>query len=125
MQPKTRNLNTQTEAAFFSHLRSALRRTFRWWKPAIAAKQAARQPYQGDNKRQKWVYQCKHCHNWFKGAEVQIDHIIPTGQLNRLEDIPGFIKRLTVEDVNAYQILCKPCHKKKSAEEKIQQQKKN
>ncbi len=119
MQPKTRNLNTQTEAAFFGHLRSALRRTFRWWKPAQQAKINARQPYIGANKRQKWAYQCNQCKQWFKGSEVQIDHITPTGQLNRLEDLPGFVERLTVEDVNAYQLLCKPCHKNKSAKERI------
>ncbi|GAG51046.1 unnamed protein product [marine sediment metagenome] len=82
----------------------------------MAAKVAARIAYHGDNKRQKWVYQCAACRSFFKGAEVQVDHIIPTGGLTSLEELAGFVERLTVEE--GFQVLCKGCHKKKTEAEK-------
>lgn len=82
------------------------------------AKDSARRAYKGKNKRQKWEYQCASCDKWFAGKEVQIDHIIPCGSLRSNEDIVPFIERLTAEDVSAFQVLCKPCHKIKTAEER-------
>lgn len=78
----------------------------------------ARRPYEGPEKRQKWEYQCNHCKQWFKDKDVQIDHIIPVGSLKCSEDIAGFLERLTPEDVNAFQCLCKECHAVKTAKER-------
>jgi hypothetical protein len=39
--------------------------------------------------------------------EVHIDHIEECGSLRSFDDIQGFIERLTIEDVNGYQVLCK------------------
>jgi len=115
---KTRNAGTQTEAAFFSGLRSCLRRHFRFWKPIHQARLKARRKYKGENKRRKWVYICNHCGGEFMGNQVQVDHIIPAGSLRCLEDLAGFVERLAAEDVNSYQILCKPCHTIKTKEER-------
>lgn len=115
-KPKTRNANTMTEAAYWSMIRSALRKmTFRW-KPIQEYKKNNRAPYLGDNKRQKWIYQCEHCHKWFKDKEIHVDHIIPAGSLRCAEDLPGFVERLYRE--SGFQILCKPCHKEKTKAEK-------
>jgi 5-methylcytosine-specific restriction endonuclease McrA len=84
----------------------------------MAAKLRARSVYTGPNKRQKWEYKCEHCRQLFKGTEVQVDHIIPVGTLRCLEDIPGFVQRLTSEDPANYQVLCKPCHLVKTMSEK-------
>jgi len=46
---------------------------------------------------------------------VEIDHKIACGSLACYEDIVPFIKNLTQENVNSYQILDKACHKKKTA----------
>src|SRR6478736_6895038 len=115
---RTRNANTLTEAEYFSRIRSALRRTFRFWKPMFLALQAASRPYKGKSKNQKWEYQCAKCKKWFKRTDVEIDHIVGCGELRKLEDIPGFIERLTCEDVSCYQVLCKPHHLEKTIEEK-------
>jgi len=119
-KPKTRNAKTMTEAAYWGMIRSGLRRTFRYWKPIMECKKESRVPYLGDNKRQKWVYQCNACHKWFKEKEIQVDHIIPAGSLKCHEDLPGFVERLSSE--TGYQILCKPCHKEKTKAEKISAQ---
>ena len=47
---RTRNANTWTEAKYWGHIRSHLRRAFRFWKPATDAKLKARRPHQGSNK---------------------------------------------------------------------------
>jgi hypothetical protein len=40
--------------------------------------------------------------------KVHIDHIEGAEACGFI-DIQGFIERLTIEDVNGYQVLCKPC----------------
>ena len=116
MIEKTRNAGTQTEAAYWGGIRSALRRHFRYWKPALNAKYAARRTYVGPNKRQKWEYQCAHCKQWFMEKEVQTDHIIPAGSLKSGKDIEAFVERLTPEA--GFQELCKPCHQIKTNNER-------
>jgi hypothetical protein len=111
---KTRNLNTLTESQYFQKIRSGLRNTFRYWKPMMKALELASRVYQGPNKRQKKEYQCAHCEKWFIRTAVQVDHRVECGSLNCWEDIVPFIQRLTPEDITAYQVLCKPCHKIKT-----------
>ena len=106
--PRTRNLQTQTNAMYFSGIRSALRKHFRYWKPMQEAKKNVRRLSGSKDKGEKWEYQCEHCTLWH--FKVEIDHIIPVGSLRCLEDLAGFVDRLTNEDVDAYRILCKPCH---------------
>lgn len=114
--PKTRNSSTLTESQYFSKIRSALRHAFRFWKPMQEALEAASREVK--DKRHKKEYQCNHCKEWFKRVDVEIDHIEECGSLRDFDDIVPFIKRLTVEDVSAYQILCKPHHKLKTEEYK-------
>jgi 5-methylcytosine-specific restriction endonuclease McrA len=105
-----RNGNTITEVQYFSKIRSILRNGFRYWKPLQLALEKSSRPSQSINKRIKKEYKCKTCRNWFKRADVEIDHVIPCGSLNNYEDIVPFIKNLSSENLDNYQILCKPCH---------------
>lgn len=114
--PKTRASGTLTEAEYFGKIRSALRRAFRWWKPMVDVLEKASRAYKGSNKLQKKEYQCKSCLEWFKRREVQIDHIEECGSLRTYEDLVPFLKRLTREEPEAYQVLCRDCHKKKTKE---------
>lgn len=111
---RTRNLATWTESQYFSAIRSALRAKFRYWKPAIAALKAAERPNKSKNKRLKYEYQCAKCRKWFARKDVQIDHIVECGTLKSLDDLPQFVHNLTPESPEAYQVLCKPCHKKRT-----------
>lgn len=113
---KTRNNGTQTEAAYWGGVRSALRRHFRYWKPMVEAKNKARRKNQSSNKRLKWEFQCNHCKEWFKDKDIQIDHIIPVGSLRCPEDLAGFLERLTPEE--GFQVLCKECHQVKTNQER-------
>ena len=108
---KPHNMGTWTTAKYFGTIRSCLRRAFRYYKPMQEALNRASRPYVGTNKLQKKEFQCNHCKQWFKRADVEIDHILELGELRKYEDIVPFIKKLTTEDPNDYQILCKnPCH---------------
>lgn len=117
--PRTRNAGTLTESQYWGKIRSALRNAFRYWKPMTLALEKASRPSKSANKRIKKEYQCAECKEWFKRADVQIDHIIPCGSLRNFNDIPAFIENLTIENPKAYQILCKPHHLIKTKEEKL------
>lgn len=110
--PRTRNAGTFTESEYFGKLRGGLRQAFRWWKPMQMALDAASRPSRSKNKRLKKEYQCKKCSKWFARKDVEIHHKIPCGSLQTYDDIVPFIKRLAAEEVSAYEIVCKPCHKK-------------
>jgi len=114
---RTRNAGTMTEAAFWSMIRSALRQKSRWWKPIAQCKQLAKKAYKGNNKRQRWEYQCNKCKGWFKSDEVNVDHVEPAGSLNNAQDLPAFVETLFCE-VNNLQVLCKTCHDVKTKLEK-------
>jgi len=83
----------------------------------MQAKESARRKNQSSNKRMKWEYQCNICKQWFPDKEIQIDHIIPVGKLNCMEDIVPFIERLVVEK-EGFQVLCRDCHQGKTNKER-------
>ncbi len=112
--PKVRNSNTWADWEYFAKIKNSLRTGFKFWKPMYDALYKASRPSQLIDKKVKKEYKCAHCHSWFIRKEVEIDHIEECGTLASYEDIVPFLKRLTKEDINAYQILCKPCHKIKS-----------
>lgn len=116
--PRTRNGGTMTEAEFFQKIRNALRKAFRFWVPMVQSLEKAKRPSQSTNKALKWEYQCNICKNWYPRTGVEIDHIIPCGQLNKLEDIPQFIENLVPEDSSAFQVICKADHLEKTLLEK-------
>jgi len=114
---KPRNGGKWSESAYWGAVRSALRAKFRFWGPAVAAKNAARRPVLGCG-QQKWEYRCSTCGGWFMGKEVQVDHVEPCGSLRNEGDIAGFLERLTPEDPGAFQVLCKACHNEKTQAER-------
>ena len=116
---KTRNAGTMSESAFWAFIRSALRQKSRWWKPVTQCKLNAKRPYKGTNKRQKFEYQCNKCKKWFPDKQINVDHVLPAGELNKADDLPGFVERLFVE-VEGLQTLCLNCHNEKTKQEKEQ-----
>lgn len=107
--PLVRAGGTWTESRYWSFIRSALRRTFVRWPPNYQSRNAARRPYTGPSKQQKWEYQCAICKSWFPMKHTQLDHANPCGQLKSLDDLKGFVERLFCE-ADGLRVLCKPCH---------------
>lgn len=114
---KTRNGATLTEAAFWGMVRSGLRRTFRWWKPALAALKAARVPFRGP-RGQRWAFLCADCQKLFLRRQVQIDHIVPVGALTDYAHVGEFLRRLTTERPEDFACRCRKCHQKKTNAER-------
>lgn len=120
LTPRTRADNTMTEAQYHSHIKGALRKGTRFWKPKLLALESA---YVGKKKnvstgRLAKHYECAMCNLHYPVKEVQVDHILPV-----IDPIVGFrswdevIDRMFC-DSNNLQVLCKSCHKMKTAEER-------
>lgn len=107
-----------TTSKFWGFIRSGLRSKFTRWPPKYEALLAARRNV-GAKKtsRQKYEYKCAECKKWFKGKEVEVDHIVPAGSLKCGDDLAGFVERVFCGK-DKLQVLCKPCHKAKTAEER-------
>jgi len=113
---KIRNAGTMTEAAFWQFIRNSLRRRSMIWKPVHLCKENAKRPYKGTNKRQKYEYQCNNCKKYFKGIDINVDHINPVESLTCAADLPTFVENLFCE-VDNLQCLCNGCHKIKTDKE--------
>jgi 5-methylcytosine-specific restriction endonuclease McrA len=118
LKVKPRNAGTMTESGFWSFIRSSLRQKSRWWKPILLCKQNAQRKYNGSNKKQKYEYLCNSCKDWFPAKNINVDHIVPAGELRTANDLPGFVERLFCE-IDNLQVLCTNCHDGKSKTDKI------
>jgi 5-methylcytosine-specific restriction endonuclease McrA len=104
-----------SDARYWQYIRSSLRRAWSRYPPKYEALAKSRRP--SHRKGLKWEYQCKECSNWFKGTEVQVDHILPAGSLRSFDECGIFIDRLFCTSDNL-QVLCKPCHALKTKSER-------
>ena len=108
-----------TTSKFWSFLRSGLRSKWNRWPPKyIVLNRARRLKPKNKVGRHKYEYKCNKCKRFYQGKEVSVDHIVPVGGLNKLEDIPQFVENLFCHEDNL-QVLCKTCHDKKTQEDKL------
>ena len=124
--PPFENYPDWTIARFFGFLRSGLREKFnRYPVKYEALKRAATEIQDGHyktgpragKKKYRKVYECASCKESFMQKDVQVDHKIPAGSLRSFEDLSGFAERLFCA-VDGLQVLCKPCHDRKTQEDK-------
>lgn len=96
-------------------MKSLLRQGSQRWPPAQEVMKLNRRPYQGEDKRTKWEYQCNHCKGWFKQKEVNRDHIEATGgwsdDFDKWPEDLGRIAEAMFCNVDGFQILCLDCHR--------------
>lgn len=96
-----------------SQIRSALRRVWLYSPLRRNALIAARVS--------RGVYRCKSCKELHGPKEMDVDHIIPATPadgINQPEDWGLFIKNLLYCGDEGVVAICKPCHKKKTQEER-------
>lgn len=105
-----------TTSKFWSFIRSGLRAKFNRWPPKWEVYNDSRRTVTGQ--RHKYEYQCAMCLKWWKAKEVEVDHIEEVGSLKDFSDLPRFVKRLFVPK-NKLQVLCRPCHKRKTTMDRV------
>lgn len=108
-----------------SQVRNMLRRAWSRDPNRYRTIRECRRDYKGENKRQRFEYQCNMCKQWFKQSEIQVDHIEPcgsffnkeTGRFSRML-FARFCYRLFFGEL---QCLCKPCHVIKGKEDRLKE----
>lgn len=100
------------------HILNILRQgTITWHLRNEALKQCRKKFQEGyyKNGKEKWVYyyQCAKCKDWLRGSDqVEVDHIEEIGSFNK--DFDEYIRKMYC-DLKNLQVLCVPCHKRKTA----------
>lgn len=112
-----RNNGKWTDARFRAFIVSCLRAGTRRWPPKYDAVKAAETTKKINKKTKRLAqhYKCNGCNKEFTRKDIEVDHISPV-VLDEFIDWNTYIERLFCEQENL-QVLCKPCHKKKSLKE--------
>ncbi len=85
------------------------------WPPRKEARKRARRLSQLSDKRVKYESQCAACKEWFRESQTHLDHIVPKGKYSR-ETFFVWLDRFLCK-AEGFQVLCIPCHAKKTADE--------
>jgi len=113
--PRTHAGGTWTKSQYFSFIRGALRKAATRYPVKHQVLDSVKKLVKG--KRHRFEYPCAACGDWFKRADVEVDHIKPAGSLKDYDDLPAFTRTLFCEEDNL-QVLCKPCHNDKTQRER-------
>jgi len=114
------NSGQWTAARFKSFVVSAIRASSRRWPPKYEALKEAFTSRKTNKKTGKMAmhYRCAVCTEQFVAADVQVDHIEPAvDPVKGWQGFDVFIDRMFCEK-EGFQVLCKPCHKTKTTEER-------
>ena len=101
---------------------NVLRRASYKWKPKSEALSLAKEKVgEYSTGRAKYAYRCRACGGLFKRKEINVDHIDPVVPLKGFKsglefDFNEYIVRLFCKK-EGFQVLCKPCHDKKTKKE--------
>lgn len=99
---------------FFNYLRGCLRKA--WSRNPIKLNVLNKQRKQIANPNPKgkkptvWGADCAMCGGTFPIKDIQVDHIIPAGSLQKTEDIQGFVERLLYVTEDDLRLVCKECN---------------
>lgn len=116
--PKTRGGDRYTESGYFGFIRSGLRAKWVRWPVRYDVLNESKVPYDGPDKRTKFLYKCAICGGKFKQKEVEVDHYpVACGSLRCFEDLPHFVSTLFCEKENL-RVVCKSCHTEYSNEQR-------
>jgi len=100
-----------TEKFILSRIRATLRRLSMQMPAIRECKLRVRRAYTlGINPRQRYEFECNHCHEFFPEKQVQVDHVVPAGSLQSFDDVGPFARRLLFPDQKDLQVLCERCH---------------
>jgi len=115
-----------TEGRKKGYITSTLRKGFTRWPAKYEALKQAMVGRKLNKKTGRMAahYTCAMCHKHFVSTEIQIDHVAPVVDVKKgFVSWDVYIERLFCEASNL-QVVCIPCHKKKSAVENKERKKK-
>lgn len=104
----------KNKTAFMTYLRGCLRKA--WTRNPVKLSYIQHMRYRIKNPNPNgraatvWGFECEMCCKEFVMNECQVDHIVPAGKLNQVEDIPGFIERLLFVTFEDLRLVCKFCN---------------
>ena len=117
---KSRNGGKWTQARFRAFVVSALRAASRRWpvKYEVLKKACVGRQVNEATGKLALHYRCNSCQGLFTSSNVAVDHIDPVVATEAgFVSWDEFIERLFCEE-NGLQVLCKPCHTIKTANER-------
>ena len=104
----------KNSTAFFTYLRGCLRKGWNTNPIKLNVLKARRKqipnPNPRGNKATVFGATCAMCHKDYVLKEIQVDHIVPAGQLNEVGDIQGFVERLLFVTEDDLRLVCKNCN---------------
>lgn len=105
----------KTEAAWWGYIRGCLRRA--WMRHPVkinkikSSRQRIPNPNPKGRAKEVWGGECEKCKSLFVQSQLEVDHIVPAGQLSSVEDIGPFFTRLVFVTEDDLRVVCKECHK--------------
>lgn len=127
-KPKKPEIVSCDSPAFYTWLKSRLRRICRLYPPYYKSLEKAKSvkwiesKEAGQKKLKRVFYTCAHCNEKFTRKQIAVDHIFPVVAVKLGSDKPDWnvmIERLFCS-VDGFQCLCRACHSIKSAEERAE-----
>ena len=117
--PREYASETLTKAGRHSKIVSSLRNGSKFWRPNMEVRKKAFtvRKVNKETGRLAKHFMCAECQKDFVSTNMQVDHIVPLVDPCGFTDWGSYIDRLYCEEEHL-QLLCKPCHKIKTTEEK-------
>lgn len=113
-QPWGEGTPWKNSTAFFTYLRGCLRKA--WSRNPIKLNVLKKRRYQIPNPNPKgkkptvWGAMCEMCGGEFPLNQIQVDHIVAAGSLQKTEDIQGFVERLLFVTEEDLRLVCVDCN---------------
>lgn len=109
-----KNTPWPTESSYFTYIRGCLRRAWNNNPIKIQLLKEQRKQIPNPNPKGKkstvWGATCSICKQDFVMKDIQVDHIVPAGKLQKIEDIQGFVERLLCITKDDLRIVCRHCN---------------
>ena len=102
----------KTKAKFWAWVRGCLRRSA-WNRHPVKLDLLKKVRYKsplGVNGKDVWTCKCAICGEEKRQTECQVDHIIPAGRLNSVDDITPFVTKLLFVLPEDLRVVCKWCN---------------
>lgn len=106
------------EKLALSYMISAIRKEWMKSPTKLAILHEAMVPDMNPKTRTKWLYKCAICEDMFKGADVEVDHIIGEHSFTDISMFEDYWNNILRVPKSGLQVLCKVCHSIKTFSER-------